>query len=430
MTAEAEEGVKGKRSCLPIVVGVLAALLVIGTACGKEVYDGCPKKADGSLDCSYQDLSGERLRELDFSGADFSGANLSGANLRGADLRNANLSGLDLSEEDMFGGADLSGANLSGANLSGSDLRDVNFSGSDLRGADLRGADFSGGWRPVANLSGADLRDANLSGADLKGTNLKGANLAGVDLSGANLSESDLTGALLYRGTADANTEWPEGFYPEAAGVIFVDSYSDAEIWAILTARYSWGDSALLLGARHSGVNVSALQEVLGITVDGWYGVETRNAHLAELKTRGYDASLKPVSRIVPTPPVDAHPHDVVRVDEVKASCSFDPVPRLDLSVSNKSSEFSRYKITVIFESLDFTEQHGLLSIEIKRVFPYNSFSGAHRDHHVIAIPKAIPADTICRLTQVHRRLGSGWDYDSAPDERWTIFPGQEADSG
>ncbi len=446
-------GPKKKRRWHRIVFVVLAvpiAAAYIVDACEDKIYDGCPKKADGSLDCSYQDLSGERLRELDFSGADFSGANLKGANFYEADLRNANLSradlkgtnlswadlkganlsGLDLSEEDMFGGADLSGANLSGANLSGSDLRDVNFSGSDLRGADLRGADFSGGWRPVANLSGADLRDANLSGADLKGTNLKGANLAGVDLSGANLSESDLTGALLYRGTADANTEWPEGFYPEAAGVIFVDSYSDGEVLAILTARYSWGDSALLLGARHSGVNVSALQEVLGITVDGWYGVETRNAHLAELKTRGYDASLKPVSRIVPTPPVDADPHDVVRADVVKASCSFDPAPRLHLSVHNKSSERSRYKITVIFESLDFTEQYGLFSTEFRSVFAYNTVPISDQYHESFAIPKAIPADTICRLTEVHRRYDGGAVGTRSEDEKWTIFPGQEADSG
>ena len=215
ITAEAEEGVKGKRNCLPIVLGVLAVLLVIGTACGRNVYDACPKKADGSLDCSFQDLSGERLRELDFSGAD-----LSGASLKEADLRNANLSGLDLSEEDMFEGADLSGADLSGSDLSGSDLRDVNFSGADLRGADLRGADFSGGWRPVANLSGADLRDANLSGTDFSGTKLKGANLSGLDLSGLDLSKSDLTGADLEGVTTDADTEWPEGFDSKAAGVI------------------------------------------------------------------------------------------------------------------------------------------------------------------------------------------------------------------
>ena len=46
---------------------------------------------------------------------------------------------------------------------------------------------------------------------------------------------------------------------------------------AILTATYNWGpsDPALIL------------QEMLGITSDGWYGNGTRAAHLAELDARG-----------------------------------------------------------------------------------------------------------------------------------------------
>ena len=46
---------------------------------------------------------------------------------------------------------------------------------------------------------------------------------------------------------------------------------------AILTATYNWGpsDPALIL------------QEMLGITADGWYGNGTRAAHLAELDARG-----------------------------------------------------------------------------------------------------------------------------------------------
>jgi hypothetical protein len=47
-------------------------------------------------------------------------------------------------------------------------------------------------------------------------TNLSGANLSGADLEGANLVGADLGGAI-----ADAETEWPEGFDPVAAGVIF-----------------------------------------------------------------------------------------------------------------------------------------------------------------------------------------------------------------
>ena len=88
-------------------------------------------------------------------------------------------------------GADLSGRNLSGRNLSGR-----NLSGANLSRADLSRADLS-----RARLTRADLARANLRGANLKGANLRGANLKGA--------------------VADTDTQWPEGFNPVAAGVIF-----------------------------------------------------------------------------------------------------------------------------------------------------------------------------------------------------------------
>ena len=56
---------------------------------------------------------------------------------------------------------------------------------------------------------------------------------------------------------------------------------------AILTATYQWGpsDPAVIL------------QELLGVTADGWYGNGTRTAHLAELEARALDTSG------VPSPP-------------------------------------------------------------------------------------------------------------------------------
>jgi len=56
-----------------------------------------------------------------------------------------------------------------------------------------------------------DCRYRNLSRVDLTDTNLTGANLTR-----ANLTDTNLT-----RAVADKNTVWPEGFDPEAAGVIF-----------------------------------------------------------------------------------------------------------------------------------------------------------------------------------------------------------------
>ena len=55
---------------------------------------------------------------------------------------------------------------------------------------------------------GADLREADLERANLRETNLSRAILTGADLTGAQ---------------ADEDTQWPMGFDPVAAGVIFED---------------------------------------------------------------------------------------------------------------------------------------------------------------------------------------------------------------
>ena len=56
---------------------------------------------------------------------------------------------------------------------------------------------------------------------------------------------------------------------------------------AVLTAPYAWGPS----------VDAVLLQEVLGVTADGWYGPATREAHLAENEARGLSVDG------VPAPP-------------------------------------------------------------------------------------------------------------------------------
>jgi len=52
---------------------------------------------------------------------------------------------------------------------------------------------------------------------------------------------------------------------------------NDSEVEAILTASYQWGPSSV----------AEALQTVLGIEADGWYGNGTRAAHVAALEERG-----------------------------------------------------------------------------------------------------------------------------------------------
>ena len=56
---------------------------------------------------------------------------------------------------------------------------------------------------------------------------------------------------------------------------------------AVLTGPYAWGPS----------VDAILLQEVLGVTADGWYGPATREAHLAENEARGLSVGG------VPAPP-------------------------------------------------------------------------------------------------------------------------------
>ena len=57
-----------------------------------------------------------------------------------------------------------------------------------------------------------------------------------------------------------------------------VDTVVDnSEVEAILTAAYQWGPSSI----------AQALQTVLGIEADGWYGNGTRAAHISALEERG-----------------------------------------------------------------------------------------------------------------------------------------------
>jgi len=52
---------------------------------------------------------------------------------------------------------------------------------------------------------------------------------------------------------------------------------NDSEAEAVLIASYQWGPSSI----------AEALQAVLGIEADGWYGNGTRAAHVAALEERG-----------------------------------------------------------------------------------------------------------------------------------------------
>ena len=76
--------------------------------------------------------------------------------------------------------------------------------------ANLTGAFMRNGGFEKADFTGATLRDADVGRA-----RFAGALFAGADLRATNLAEANLREAL-----ADSETIWPDGFVPEAHGVI------------------------------------------------------------------------------------------------------------------------------------------------------------------------------------------------------------------
>jgi len=120
----------------------------------------------------------------------------------GTDYENADLSGLWL-----LGQHNLSGKCFHQATLYWADLSESNLNYCDLYKADLRGAVLRG-----TLLRGADLREANLGTDNLGGF---------TDLHGADLSEALLEGAKLEGAVYDSQTQFPKGFDPKEAGMVF-----------------------------------------------------------------------------------------------------------------------------------------------------------------------------------------------------------------
>ena len=71
--------------------------------------------------------------------------------------------------------------------------------------------------------AGADLRDIDLNRADLRGAHLGRADLRRAHLNRADLSRANLNGANLNGAMYHADTRWPEGVDPVAAGALLVD---------------------------------------------------------------------------------------------------------------------------------------------------------------------------------------------------------------
>jgi hypothetical protein len=123
--------------------------------------------------------------------------------------------------------ATLSDGNSFVPSLQDTDLRGAQLGSAPLHSADLRGAvldDLScySSGPPPTDLGEASLQGASLKRARLYGANLRGAQLEDAKLAGADLSSADLTGAKLAGATYDARTRFPDGFDPDAHGLLLV----------------------------------------------------------------------------------------------------------------------------------------------------------------------------------------------------------------
>ena len=142
------------------------------------------------------------------------GDTLAGAKLADMDLHRALLDGADLR------GADFSRSELRSAWLEGAKLDDANLSHSILAAANASKASFVRVHFQHAMLRAGIFEDANFAGASLVSANVGGARFArasfvGADMRCNELGEADLRGAYY-----SPSTLWPEGFDPNAHGLI------------------------------------------------------------------------------------------------------------------------------------------------------------------------------------------------------------------
>lgn len=152
-------------------------------------------------------LSCSHLEDAILVGAHLEGAMLADAYLTDAHLNEAHL------ENALLIGAHLDNAWMNRVHLANASLNLAHLAGSLLTGADLAGAD----------LDRADLGGAPLDGANLEGAQLTRARLDGAMLDGANLRNAVLSGASLDGAQYTADTAWPEGFDPDAAGAVRIE---------------------------------------------------------------------------------------------------------------------------------------------------------------------------------------------------------------
>lgn len=142
------------------------------------------------------DLTGMKLKGVDFLRTNLRGSNLTKTQLEHAHLGDADLTGATLAR------ADLEHVNARGAIFDEVAANNSNFEVSTLRGARFRRAQLSGARFHRAYLRDSDLSDATLTGCWLRFATLDGAccqntNFSGTDLRHASIVKTNLKGANL-----------------------------------------------------------------------------------------------------------------------------------------------------------------------------------------------------------------------------------------
>jgi uncharacterized protein YjbI with pentapeptide repeats len=185
-------------------------------------WQGCSK---GGLVLGDSDLSGAKLKEVDFTATDLRGATLSGADLEEAKLIRSSLAGAKADKANfkriegyrtVFSGIAAPGASFASAELQRADFSDADLTGADFQKAELGRANFAGatitGTKfPMANLSRAEMQKANFEGPiDFTGAFLFLTRLDGLDLSQA----TGLAQPQIDLACGDAGTKLPAGLTP------------------------------------------------------------------------------------------------------------------------------------------------------------------------------------------------------------------------
>ncbi|MDA1190703.1 MAG: pentapeptide repeat-containing protein [Candidatus Poribacteria bacterium] len=134
---------------------------------------------------------------------------LEGVNLDGWDLRGMNF------QRATLNGASLKGAMLNAANFQQAEMHHVVLDSAKMEQADLQWADVHDSSLKNANMTRASLRWTNLTNTMLDGAVMKDAFMQGAKLSGTNLETANVTGAYY-----DDETEFPDGFDPDAANMV------------------------------------------------------------------------------------------------------------------------------------------------------------------------------------------------------------------